>query len=363
MIEILNTTNLLSKSQAEILRHEAMQAEKHGKLTNKQLHIINEYGWFKMLVPQTYGGKQLSLPEILKIEETLSYLDGSLGWVVTLCAGAGWFGGFVEGGVGARFFGQNNICVAGSGAATGTAEKQGEEYILNGKWMYASGAPQATAFTANCVVTEKGKPLTDENGKPVILSFILSKDEVKQHDEWNSFGMIATASNSFEVKDLRVPLSRAFDLKDQPVVDAALYHYPFMQLAESTLSVNIVGMTIHFMELCEQYLAAKKDSDDKSNIGDKFSALSHKLETARQKLFYAVDMSWQVCQANKDISLSLLYKVSAASAAAVNTSRECINTLYPFCGLKAANKNSEINRVWRDIQTAGQHSLLAGFNV
>ncbi len=361
MIDMSNISSNVTPAATQLIKNEAAQAEKQGKLTNKQVQLITEQGWLKALVPTAYGGKQMPLPELIKLEEYLAYLDGSLGWVVTLCSGAGWFAGFADENAAKDFFNADNVCAAGSGAITGTAAETADGYMLNGKWGYASGAAMATAFTVNCRILNGNEPVRNEDGSEKVLTFILDKSEVTVNDDWNAFGMIATGSHSYEVSDLKVAANRAFDMKAQPVVNAALYHFPFMQLAECTLSVNITGMTMHFMELCKEMIEGKSNPNAVTDIQDRYDQLSQKLQTARQKLFYAVDMAWQVCQANKDISPSLLYKVTAASSIAVSVCRDCVNILYPYCGLKAANKKSEINRVWRDIQTACQHSLIASF--
>jgi alkylation response protein AidB-like acyl-CoA dehydrogenase len=361
MIDMSNISSIVSPAIAQSIKNEAAQAEKQGKLTSKQGQLIIEQGWFKALVPSIYGGRQMPLPELIKLEEYLAYLDGSFGWVVTLCSGAGWFAGFAEEGTAKEYFAAANVCAAGSGAITGTATETPDGYLLNGKWGYASGASTATVFTVNCKVMKGNEQVLNEDGSEKVLTFILDKTEVTVNDDWNAFGMVATGSNSFEVNELKVPVNRAFDLKAQPAVNAALYHFPFMQLAECTLSVNITGMTMHFMELCREMIEGKSNPNAVTGVQDRYEQLSQKLETSRQKLFYAVDMAWQVCMANKEISPSLLYKITAASSIAVSVCRDCVNILYPYCGLKAANKKSEINRVWRDIQTACQHSLIASF--
>lgn len=361
MIDMSNISSSVSQAAAQAIRNDAAHAEKQGKLTNKQGQLITEQGWLKALIPSAYGGKQMPLPELIKLEEYLAYLDGSFGWVVTLCAGAGWFAGFADEGAASKYFGQDNVCAAGSGATSGTAEEITNGYVLNGKWAYASGATMATIFTVNCKVTRAGQPVLNDDGTEKMLTFMLDKNEVTVNDDWNAFGMVASGSHSFEIKDLQVAADRSFDMKQPPVVNAALYHFPFMQLAECTLSVNITGMTLHFMELCREMIEGKTNPNSVTGLEERYEQLLQKLQTARQKLFYAVDMAWQVCQANKDISPSLLYKVTAASSIAVSVCRDCVNILYPYCGLKAANKKSEINRVWRDIQTACQHSLIASF--
>ena len=358
MIDMSDISSLFPAASLQNIKNDIAQAEKQGKLTNKQIQSIQEQGLLKAMVPGQYGGKQMSLPELLKIEEALAYIDGSLGWTVTLCSGAGWFGGFLNEEIAAEFLSASNTCIAGSGFMGGTAEMTPDGYVINGRWSYASGANMATAFTANCLVTKNKVAVKNEDGTDKILSFIFHSNEVTLLDDWNAFGMVATASHSFEAKELEVSANRSFAMNVQPVINAALYHFPFMQLAECTLSVNIIGMALHFMELCSTMIDGKKLTNSVTELQDKYNGMLNKLQTSRQKLFYAVDMAWQVCQANKEISPSLLYKVTAASSIAVSVAKDCVNTLYPHCGLKAADKRSEINRVWRDIQTAGQHGMI-----
>jgi hypothetical protein len=50
--------------------------------------------------------------------------------------------------------------------------------------------------------------------------------------------------------------------------------------------------------------------------------------------------------------------VSEASLALAKQAQHIVNVLYPYCGLRAASPDTEINRVWRDLHTASQHALL-----
>lgn len=347
---------LLKQELVNTIRTEATAAEKQGKLTKKQLNLAYEQDWLNMLTPSAYGGKQLSLPDAIQLQEALACADGSLGWMATLCSGAGWLSGFMEPGFAKSLLEGEKVFLAGSGSVTGTAEKTGNQYTITGKWPYASGANEATAFTANCIVTEKGKPVKDDNGKHKIISVVLLKAEVTVSNDWNAMGMIATASHSFEVKDLKIGEDRTFDMSAKPVVSGSLYYYPFQQLSEATLTINMCGMAIHFMDLFKTMMTEEGIGNE--SIMNTYESMLQKFQNARQKLYYAIDMSWQVCAANKEISQSVLYKVSVASSTCMEIIRNSVNTLFPHCGLKGANKDNEINRVWRDMQTAGQHSML-----
>ncbi len=86
---------LIPTALTDEIIHLSAEAEGLGVLHPRQLSLIYEYKWFKLFVPRSQGGLELSLPEGLRLEEGLAWADGSLGWTVTLCGGANWFIGFI----------------------------------------------------------------------------------------------------------------------------------------------------------------------------------------------------------------------------------------------------------------------------
>ncbi|RZJ19054.1 MAG: acyl-CoA dehydrogenase, partial [Acinetobacter sp.] len=283
---------------------------------------------------------------------------------VTLCSGAGWFAGFLDPELAEEVFKNREVCFAGSGAVGGTAIKNENGYTINGHWNYASGALHATIFTANCnLQNEDGSPILSDDGEQVIKSFILFKDEITILPGWSYFGLIATGSHAFEAKDLHVPLNRTFQINKDIKVDIPGFDYPFLQLAETTLAVNSAGMAKHFLQLTEEYFygrtGIKRYKESQMIYFDiEFKRCKMEFEEARNEFYEAFDFSWVSLMNKKSIDEILLKNVSLASRKLAHTSRKITDTLYPYCGLEAAKKESEINRVWRDIHTASQHSLL-----
>src|SRR5687767_1416670 len=135
--KILHPGDFLPKVLTDEIRGEAFKAEHDRNLTSIQRDRIHVQQWFNMYVPKEYGGLGLSLPEILSVEEGLSWADGSTAWVVTLCSGAAWFVGFLNIGLGKEIFEGDHVCFAGSGAVTGIANKTLKGYEINGNWKYA----------------------------------------------------------------------------------------------------------------------------------------------------------------------------------------------------------------------------------
>jgi len=363
MNTISHPSSVLDKGSSAIIKDNALHAENAGWLTDTLLELAYKQNWLQLLTPACYGGMEMPLPDAVAIEEAIAYNDGSMGWVITLCAGAGWFGGFIDPLLAQHIFKEPSVCVAGSGSVSGTAEISDDGYILNGTWQYATGTPCATVFTANCYITQNGQQLKDEQNNPIVRAFILLKDEVIILPTWNKMGMIATASHSFKVSNLSVNTQRAFDINTtSPVIDAPLYRYPFLQLAEVTLTANISGIAMHFITLCEDLFRKKKDRKgtllaDTDDVRIAMNNAHKQMDTARQIFHDTLHTSWQACVAGT-IDTTLLQKVSSTSHILTNTARTCVNNLYPYCGLFGAEHDNELNRVWRDLHTAAQHPLL-----
>jgi hypothetical protein len=357
---IAHPAAFLDTALTDSIRKRALEAERTGQLHSDQLRIIYEQQWFKMFMPKEFGGSALSFPDILRTEECLSWADGSTAWVVTLCSGAGWFIGFLSAEIAAEIFNNTNVCIAGSGAVTGTATVTDDGFELHGSWKYASGSLHATAFTVNCYIKKGDQQVNNINGTPMVRSFILRKDEVKITPTWNSMGMKATGSHSFEVDHLQVPLNRCFVIQpDHTTLKQSIYQFPFLQLAETTLAVNLSGMATRFMDLCEIIFQEKEKTRSMESQKRKLKAAQLKLNEWRKIFYLKVTISWEVLSSGSPIPDALLKELSGVSHALVLHTRMSVNELYPLCGLEAADTENEINRVWRNFQTAGQHALFA----
>ena len=348
---------------SEELGSAIQESEAFGRLTEKQLTILYSQKWFNLFVPEKFGGLGLPLPEALELEERLAWIDGNLGWTVTLCSGANWFIGFLNPSLSEKLFQTPKVCLAGSGRPSGTAKIMEDGFEITGLWHYATGADHATAFTANCVLQKGGILQLDKEGNPQVRSFLFLREEVTILHDWNCFGMMATSSHSFEVDHLKVAKDRCFIIDSHfAALDEPVYRYPFLQFAEATLAVNLAGMAGRFIELCEMIFSQRFNNRDYPEIQPQMKAIleqsGRELSEIRSSFYSVIRNSWEKCQQFETIPSALLEEVSIQSKTLANISRKLAENLFPYCGMVAANKNSAINSVWRNIHTASQHSLL-----
>jgi alkylation response protein AidB-like acyl-CoA dehydrogenase len=347
------------------IRQHAAAADVGGFLEPVQQALIHRRGWLRMLAPHAAGGLELPLPEAVRLEEEVAAADGSMGWVVTLCAGAGWFAGFLPPELARDVVGTRRVCLAGSGAPTGYAESEGDGYRITGRWDYASGAPMATHFTLNAVLRENGQPLRDERGVPRIRAFVVPAAQVSVIPTWHSIGMRASASHSYSIQGQWVPGSHAFTIDAaHATAPGPLYRFPFYPLAYITLAANLAGMARHFIDLAQDAISRRKHAMsgqplvERPEVERLLRDAGEGLAAARAEAYARLDGAWAHVAAGREVPAGEITALQDASLAMVAAARIAVDGLYPYCGLYAANVHSAINRVWRDFHTATQHSLL-----
>mgnify|MGYP001607929784 FL=1 len=307
------------------------------------IELIATNNWLNIWVPKQYNGLGLTTSEGLKILQTVSKIDGSLGWFVTLCSGANYFSRNLYPSVAFEIFSNQKACFGGSGMIGGTAEKVKDHYIINGLWHYATGAPYLTHFTLNAQILENGQPLVDENNQPKILSFILDKAQVKLIPSWKSMGMVATSSHSFEVVNQTVHKDYSF-IYNTFFSDDLVEKIPFHVFADLTLLVNYIGMAEHFLEKSLEIITF--------SVQQQLDVFLKR--TTLELLNYAQQME-ELLINNLTIEDILSEEIHQFGTNTVSTLTTYIIQIYPQLGIKASRSNEEINQIFRDFFTATQH--------
>lgn len=311
------------------------------------LNWIEEKNLWNIWVPKTYGGLALSLTEGLYQLKELAKIDGSLGWTVTLCSGANYFIGNLPENAAREIFinPKTPVCMGGSGGIFGTAEKQGAYYLLSGKWRYATGAPYLTHFTLNAEIFENGKKLRNKDGSPKVRSFVIPKEEIQIIEDWDTMGLKASATHSFEAKEVMVPKSFSF-LYNQINLPQPIFKTPFTVFADLTLWANYIGMAAHFFE--EAYGIIAKE---------RLSGLESSIAISNQKLFrYAENIEAKITE---EINFKSEY-IEAIHSEASNSVKNitcAIIEIYPFLGVKASRKSHPLHQIFCDYFTATQHHI------
>jgi alkylation response protein AidB-like acyl-CoA dehydrogenase len=356
---------LAPRDAARIARH-AATADADGWLHPVQQALVHRRGWLRMLAPRAVGGDERPLPDVVRLEEAIARVDGSVGWTVTLCAGAGWFAGFLPPHLARAILATPRACLAGSGAPTGHADRAGAGWRIAGEWDYASGAPMATHFTFNAWLRADGRPLLDAAGQPRMQAFVVPREIVDIVPRWRSIGLRATASHAYRIDGAWVHADHGFTIHPAAAREQGpLYRFPFLPFAFVTLAANVAGMAHHFVDLARACIARRRNRFGGGEplievpaVRAVLDDVCSRLDDVRGRFYALLDATWADVVAGAPVADARAGQMQALAQEWVAASRYAVDTLYPYCGLVAASADSAVNRVWRDFHTASQHALL-----
>lgn len=326
----------------EEIRNEMLGAS---EVSPKIMNLIHEKRLLQIWVPKKYGGLGLRLKEGLSVLFDWSQIDGSLGWMLTLCSGANFFSRNLKPEIATALFSNSKTCFGGSGMIGGTAEKQNDgTFIINGLWHFATGAPHLSHFTLNATLTENGNPLLDELGSEIVRSFVISKDQAEIIPNWKSMGMKATGTYSFKVNNTKVSEDYSF-VYDEFFTDDVLDKIPFRIFADLTLLVNYLGMASHFSE---EAIKIRPFLD--------LNLFNQNIEKQRGNVMHFADEIEDLLNDFELISSEKQSEIHSFATSLVENLSHQILEIYFQLGLRATHTDSEMYQIFCDYFTATQHS-------
>lgn len=306
---------------------------------------IHQERLLQIWVPKIYGGLGLRLNQGLKVLFNWSKIDGSLGWMLTLCSGANFFSRNLKPPIASKLFSDHKTCFGGSGMIGGTAEKQSDgTFLINGLWHFATGAPHLSHFTLNAKLADNEIPLLDESGNEMIRSFIISKNQAVIIPNWKSMGMRATGTYSFKVENVKVSENYSF-VYDEFFTNDVLDKIPFRIFADLTLLVNYLGMASHFAEEAIQIRPHLNLDLFNKQIEDSMEMISGFADEIESLLYSSKLIISEKQSEIHDYSSTLVASLSHQ-----------ILDIYFQLGIKATHTDSAVYQVLCDYFTATQHA-------
>ncbi len=355
---------VIGSDVARLAREQAAEAEVRSALLPEGVRAIVERGWFKAWVPREFGGLELDLEAGLRLFEAAGWADGSFGWSVMIGAGGGVFAGLMQEATAHAVFDPPEAVIAGSGNPRGVAERVPGGYRVSGRWQWASGAPWATTFTANCVVTEGGRPLEGAGGGPLVRAMAFTPDQVEIIETWDANGMRGTASHDMEVRDAFVPEERMFSVfEGEPWHQATIFRVPFVEFAEATTASVLPGIALHLFDIAAAMLAEKPEyggsrvMGEREDVRARLAEAAVTIEAGRTLLFDAARAAWEAAERGRPGDAALT-RLSLAATFAASSAVRGGELLAPLAGMSLNQRAHEGGRAWRDLLTAAQHGAI-----
>jgi indole-3-acetate monooxygenase len=360
----LQEDSLIRKARelAPLIRRCREEIDATRQLPTELVEAMRAGGLFRLFVPAKFGGFEVDPITFVKIIEEISAVDGSAGWVVSVCAVGGLFAGFLHEDAAAKIYGDNADCVVAGGInPTGRAVADDTGYIVAGKWAFGSGIRHADWVYGNCVVYDGERARLDSTGKPVTRLLLFPANACEIYDTWHVGGLRGTGSHDFGVKDLFVPAElsiTAFAGKaSQP---GNLFKFPFSLFAVLIAAVPL-GIARGAISALIELAKAKRPTGASSLLSEKPSAqiavarAEALLCSGRAFLFEALrEMSHEIAASGE---AGIKYRAAlrlACTQAAINAG-QAVDLMFEAGGATSVYTSSSLERCFRDVHVAMQH--------
>jgi alkylation response protein AidB-like acyl-CoA dehydrogenase len=188
-----------------LIRQHADEAELNHRLSRPVVHAMASAELFRMWVPRTLGGLEVSPLTVYRIIEAVARVDGSTGWCLFIGSSSAVTGVFLADLAAEEIFGRDPLMViCGSIAGVGKAVVRKDGYVVSGRWPYGSGSQHSGWLMALCQVMDGDQPRMAGGDVPEMrLVYVPAEKVTILTDTWNVSGLVGTGSHDFAVEPCR----------------------------------------------------------------------------------------------------------------------------------------------------------------
>ena len=224
------------------LRERAAEIESGRQLPADIAQRFAQAGFYRACVPESYGGREVDPLTLSLLIETLAQADGSAGWCVMIGATTGLLGAYMPAATARDLFADPNIILAGVYAPRGRAVEEGDHLLVNGRWQWGSGSPNAHYIAGGCVVIRDGQPVLTPSGLPISRMVLVPTKDAELANNWDVSGLCGTGSQDFAFNNLRVPKAMSVALMSDKPIARPLYAFPAFGILAAGISSVMLGL-------------------------------------------------------------------------------------------------------------------------
>ncbi|MFD0678543.1 MULTISPECIES: hypothetical protein [unclassified Paenibacillus] len=353
-----------AKSLFDPIRARSRQSE---DLRHQPADTIQEFissGLVRVLVPQRWGGHELSWKTLSASAIEVAKADPSAGWCYSLLLLHNWMLAFWPDQAQADVWRDNpDACIATSlnpGPTSQVARTEGG-YKLSGKWGFSSGINHCDWVMITMGVPQ---PLNEQEKK--VLFFLIPKTDLQVLDVWHVIGMRGTGSNLLELKEVFVPDHRIIELEPwnlhgispgMQVNTSPLYRIQLSAVMPATLLSVILGATMGAYELWRDTVIGKNKTKSGNRAADmthqqiRLAKVAAKIEAANALLQQSLDL----VELGHVLDYAQRVKLRCNYAYCVELCIEATETIFMSSGAAAAAENNLLQLFWRDIHAGAMH--------
>lgn len=366
MSEVARGAEMTAPAAADVTADVAARSaeiERRRRLPADLIGSLKETGHFRLLAPAVYGGSAAELPDVLRVLESLARADGATGWVVGQVASAQLIFAYFPRRALDRVYARGpDVLGAGAVAPKGAASRDGDSWRVTGQWPFVTGCEDASWIYVQGLVSgdqPEGSPQS-----PLRL-MLFPREEVRIVDTWSVCGLCGTGSHDVRLTRASCPDWRTTALlgASKPTVEGTIFTIP--PLDQGGLYIAAVAAGIAQGALDDIVALATRGwrpSFSRERVSasivfqERLGDAHMRLQAARALLYAQAESAWASARTGRTV----LARDRAVRRATVSTvMAACVSVVdaaYSLAGGRALYDGSPLQRRFRDIHAAAQHT-------
>ena len=351
-----------------LLRENAKAVEEGRRLTPAVHEAFLQAGFYRMTTPQENAISPRSLPELMRVLETLAFGDASSAWTAWAGLGMPAMSAFMDDAGVTELYDSPEHVVIGSTAGMGRATAVEGGYWVTGHWSFLSGIRQASHAGGLCSAFDGETQRLGPQGGPAVVLPIWSVADCTVIENWESTGLRGTGSHDMDAHEIFVPYHRVIDFTKPPRPDLGpVYYIEIDNAANVTVASIAVGTASAAIEAFRE-LAFRKRLEDGTLLAESPQAklalglAETQLAQVRGHLWETVEVMWETLLDGTHDAEAWFPRTAMASVTAVQAATDVALSLYRAAGTSAVRAGI-LDRIVRDLLTLSAHRTVQPGNL
>jgi len=317
-------------------------------------------GFFRIFLPEAYGGLDLTPMAAMEVFEELARADASVAWCVWN-GNTHWTTAQLAPEAARTIHADPAVVTANSTRASGQAQVVPGGYRVNGRWSLVSGCELGTWMVLLCVVHEGGKPRLTPAGAPETRFMILPSTECEIIDTWTVGGLRGTGSHDVVVRDCFVPSSYGSAFTDPHFLPEPRYRIPPFSRVIPGLGAMALGIARTAIETLTEIAVEKTPQRTTQTLRENYGAqvrvsqAESLVRSARLFLLDSLEELWSGLIAEGEATMEARAHVRLAASHTVSSAVQAVDLLYIAAGASALFTSCPLERAFRDVHAITQH--------
>jgi indole-3-acetate monooxygenase len=345
-----------------LLADAAPRIEAACELPRDVLDAMHAAGMFRLLVPRSLGGSELSPATYVQCVEAIASGDASVAWCMNQGSGCSMSAAYLEPAVAREVFGgERDVLAWGQGSAKAIRAPGG--WRVSGTWNFASGSRHATWLGAHCPCFEAdGAQHRLPDGKAWERTMLFRREHATIKDVWQVVGLCGTGSDTYSVNDMFVDDAHTIT-RDSPVErrePGILYRFAAMQIYASGFACVALGIARAVLDDFMALASSKSPALSQARLADNaviqavVGRSDARLKAARSWLFNVLQQTEDEVRSAGELTIDQRMTIRQAATYAIHQARDMVNEVYHEAGSTAIFDAKPFERRFRDVNTVSQ---------